>query len=80
MSTSKLAITMGEKLLKRLDRLVAERMYPSRSRAIQAAVEEKVHRMDRGRLARECGKLDSQLEQNLADEGLVEDLVEWPEY
>lgn len=80
MSTSKVAITLDEQLLKRLDRLVAERRFPNRSRAIQAAVEEKLERMERSRLARESAKLDPAFEQKLADEGLVRDVVEWPEY
>jgi metal-responsive CopG/Arc/MetJ family transcriptional regulator len=80
MAMSKVAITLDEELLERLDRLVAERRFPNRSRAIQEAVEEKLSRMERGRLAREAAKLDRAFEQKLADEGLAGDLVEWPEY
>jgi len=80
MSTRKVAITLDKDLLERLDQLVAERRFPSRSRAIQEAVREKLTRLDRGRLARESAKLDPQFEQELADEGLAEDLAEWPEY
>lgn len=80
MGTYKVAITLDKDLLERLDQLVAERRFPSRSRAIQEAVREKLTRLDRGRLARESAKLDPQFEQGLADEGLAEDLAEWPEY
>ena len=80
MSVSKIAITLDKELLMRIDRLVAERRFPSRSRAIQEAVEEKLTRLERSRLAREAAKLDKQFEQMLADEGLVEDETEWPEY
>lgn len=80
MGTSKVAITIDEKLLKRLDSLVAQRRFPNRSRAIQTAVEEKLERMERSRLARESARLDRAFEQKLADEGLVGDAVEWPEY
>lgn len=59
---------------------VVERQFPSRSRLIQLAVQEKVERMERTRLARECAKLDVAFEQQLADEGLKGDLEEWPEY
>ncbi len=38
---------------------------------IQQAVEEKIGRIDRTRLARECGKLSPAEEQALADEGLA---------
>ena len=54
MGTSKVAITLDEELLERIDRLVAERKFPSRSRAIQLAVKAQIDRLDRRRLAREC--------------------------
>ncbi len=79
MSTAKVAISIDQQLLRRLDRLVAEKRFPNRSRAIQEAVEEKLLRLDRSRLARETSKLDRHFERKLADEGLVEE-VEWPEY
>ena len=41
MRTAKVAITLDENLLKRLDRLVRNRMFENRSRAIQEAVSEK---------------------------------------
>ena len=42
MSTAKIAITMREDLLRKLDRLVRSKAFPSRSRAVQEAVEEKL--------------------------------------
>jgi metal-responsive CopG/Arc/MetJ family transcriptional regulator len=80
MGTSKVAITIDEGLLERLDRLVAERRFPSRSRAIALAVRAQLERMDRGRLARECAKLDPVSERQLAEEGASADLEQWPEY
>jgi len=80
MGAAKVAITIEEELLRRVDRLVAEKKFPNRSRAIQDAVKEKLERIDRGRLARECAKLDPRAERKLADEGLAEDLNEWPEF
>jgi len=59
---------------------VEEEAFPSRSRAIQEAVAEKLSRLDRTRLIRETAKLDAQYEQELAEEGLAEDVEEWPEY
>ena len=79
MTVQKIAITIDEKLLKRVDRLVEEDRFPSRSRAIQEAVREKIERMESSRLARELAKLDPVFEQKLADEDLG-DLQEWPEY
>ncbi|NBT24475.1 ribbon-helix-helix protein, CopG family [bacterium] len=80
MSVAKIAITMEEALVEQVDRLVRERAYPNRSRAIQDAVADKLRRMDRGRLARECAKLDPKLEQALAEEGIGAEAASWPEY
>lgn len=80
MPAAKVAITIEEQLLKRIDRLVAQRKFPNRSQAIQEAVRDKLDRLERGRLARECAKLNKSAEQRMADEGLAEDLAEWPEF
>jgi metal-responsive CopG/Arc/MetJ family transcriptional regulator len=80
MGAAKVAITIEEDLLKRIDRLVDQKKFANRSRAIQEAVRDKLERLDRGRLARECAKLNKRSEQRIADEGLGEDLKEWPEF
>ncbi|MGH7255328.1 MAG: CopG family ribbon-helix-helix protein [Nitrospirales bacterium] len=80
MPRSKVAIFLDESTLERLDKLVEQAAFPSRSRAIQQAVEEKLARLERSRLARECAKLDPAFEKALAEEGLTEDASEWPEY
>lgn len=80
MGRSKVAITIDEDLLEKLDRLVKKAMFRNRSQAIQLAVKEKLERVDRSRLARECSKLDPSFEKALAEEGLSEELREWPEY
>ena len=80
MGTSKIAISLDASLLDRIDRLVKERRFPSRSRAIALAVKAQIDRLDRTRLARECAKLDPAHEQALAEEGASYDLDEWPEY
>jgi metal-responsive CopG/Arc/MetJ family transcriptional regulator len=80
MSMTKVAITIDSELLKGLDRLVAERVFPNRSRAVQQAVRDQLERLSRTRLARECAKLDPSAERALAEEGLAGDLEEWPEY
>ena len=79
MTVHKIAITIDEQLLKQIDRLVSERHFPNRSRAIQDAVREKIERVESNRLARELSKLDRVFEQQLADEGLG-DIQEWPAY
>lgn len=80
MSKTKIAITLGEDIVKRIDQLVSEDFFPNRSRIIEEAVEEKLQRLDQSRLARECAKLDPQYERALAEEGFNEVLAEWPEY
>jgi Arc/MetJ-type ribon-helix-helix transcriptional regulator len=80
MPRDKIAITLDRQLLRRVDRLVRARGFPSRSHAIAQAVAEKLERLDRTRLARECAKLDPRAEAALADEGLSTDLRAWPAY
>ena len=80
MGKARIAISLDESILERLDFLVNRRLYTNRSRAIQQAVEEKLERVGRSRLARECAKLDPRLEKALAEEGLSEDVSKWPAY
>lgn len=80
MGKSKIAITIDERIVGRIDRLVRQRAYQSRSQAIEEALQDKLARLDRSRLAREVAKLDPEFEKMLAEEGLSKDLSEWPEY
>ncbi|MCF6148289.1 MAG: ribbon-helix-helix protein, CopG family [Candidatus Kuenenia sp.] len=70
MSKTKIAITLDQHIVKRLDRLVKEDAFTSRSQAIQEAVEEKLQRMDSSRLAKECLKFDPAFEKSIAEEGM----------
>ena len=80
MSKTKIAITLDEQYIQELDHLVTSRYYQSRSQAIQEAVEEKLRRIKHVRLSKECSKLDPSFEKAMAEEGITEDLDEWPEY
>jgi metal-responsive CopG/Arc/MetJ family transcriptional regulator len=80
MARSKVAISLDRDALARLDRLVRQGVFPNRSQAVEQAVEEKLERLERSRLARECTKLDPSFEQALAEEGMGEELTSWPEY
>ncbi len=80
MAASKIAITIDDRTLKRLDYLVKSNAFPNRSKAIQEAVEEKLWRMEKSRLSQECAKLDPKFEQTLAEEGFSSELEKWPEY
>ncbi len=80
MGKEKIAITLDEQCIDELDRLVERRIFQSRSQAIQEAVSEKLMRMKRTRLAEESAKLEPEFERALAEEGLAEDMKQWPEY
>ncbi len=80
MPSVKVAITLEKETLRELDSLVARRVFPNRSRAIQSAVQEKLGRLLGSRLAIECAKLDPKEEQAMAEEGFDADMREWPEF
>ncbi len=78
MPKRKVALTLDAQLVSRVDDLVSRDRFKNRSQAMETALSEKIERLDRARLARECAKLDRAEEQRLADEGL--DAKTWPEY
>lgn len=80
MAKTKIAVTLDIKIVKKIDNLVNKKIFPNRSQAIQEALQEKIKKMEHGRLARECAKLDPAFEKTLAEEGMSEELNEWPEY
>jgi metal-responsive CopG/Arc/MetJ family transcriptional regulator len=80
MSRIKVAITIEEGLLAKVDALVRRKVFSNRSRAIQDAVQEKLERLERNRLAEECAKLDPSFEKAMADDGLSEELAAWQKY
>ena len=80
MPKTKIAIAIDPALLGRLDDLVADARFPSRSQAVEAAVRDALERLDRTRLARECARLDPSFEKALAEEGLAADAGTWPAY
>jgi metal-responsive CopG/Arc/MetJ family transcriptional regulator len=80
MSVAKLAISLNISTLRRLDSLVHKHYFPSRSKAIQEAIEEKLVRIDKSRLALECEKLNPIEEQQMAEEGIGSEVKEWEKY
>lgn len=80
MASTKVAITVEEGLLAQVDRWVTEGRYPNRSKAIQAALREKLERSRRRRLAEEAAKLDPKEERALAEEGFDAESETWPAY
>jgi len=77
---TKVAVTLDAKLLARVDALVREARFPNRSQAVEAALAEKLDRLGRVRLARECARLDPAQERALAEEGMEAELKRWPAY
>ncbi len=80
MSRTKIAITLDENTLQRVDRLITAHIFPNRSQAIQQAVEEKLQKLEHSLLAKECAKLDPKLEKALSEEGFTTDLKTWPQF
>lgn len=79
MRKPKIAITVDETALAEIDRLVAAGVFPNRSNAIESAVHERIEKLRRSCLARECAKLDPIVEQSFANERYVGDM-EAPAY
>ena len=80
MAKTKLAVTLDSALVSELDQLVSKHRFANRSQAVEIAVAEKLERLAKARLARECAKLDPGEERALAEEGLAGSRETWPEY
>ena len=80
MTATKVAVTIDHTLLQQIDQLVAQKIFPSRSRAVQEALQTLGYRQERSRLTRECAKLDIAFEQAMAKEKMEEELAQWPTY
>ena len=80
MAKAKLAVTLDEKTLAEVDSLVRRRVFPNRSRIIEMAVQEKLARLGKNRLAGECMRLDPSFEKAMAEEGMSEEIDQWPAY
>ncbi len=80
MPKTKVGLTLEAGLVERVDELVAQQRFRNRSQAVEAALAEKLQRIDRTRLAEECARLDPKEEKALAEEGLAGSLETWPEY
>jgi metal-responsive CopG/Arc/MetJ family transcriptional regulator len=80
MSVAKVTISLDQNLVSKVDRLVQSRLFANRSQVIQVAVEEKIARLEKTRLAEQCARLDPAEEQALADEGLAAEAAQWPAY
>ena len=75
----KVAISIDERSLQEVDRLVRDRVYPNRSKAVQDAVADKLARLKKTRLLRESRKLDPNQERAASEEWLSGE-EEWPPF
>lgn len=80
MPKAKIAVSIDNNVLDRVDELVRRRVFGNRSQAFESAILEKIDRLNRTRLAFECAKLDPVEERELSEEGLSEESSRWPEY
>ena len=80
MATIKVAVTIDSELVEEVDQLVSKEVFPNRSKAVQEALREKLARLRRTRLARECAKLNPSEEKAMAEEGMNQELSTWPAY
>ena len=80
MAKAKLAVTLDETILSEVDSLVKRRLFPNRSRVIEQAVQEKLERLKKSRLADQCALLDPAFEKALAEGGIGAEVDPWPAY
>jgi metal-responsive CopG/Arc/MetJ family transcriptional regulator len=80
MRVAKVTVSLEAGLVREVDRLVNERVFASRSQAVDLAIKEKLQRIKKSRLKRACALLDPDDEQAFAEIGVTEDLTAWPEY
>ena len=80
MTESKITISVSPLVLLRLEALVQNEHYASRSEAIKKAVEAQLQRLERTRLSDQCALLDMDEEQAMADLGLAADAAAWPAF
>lgn len=80
MSMTKIAISINKDQLHQVDLYVKEKKFKNRSQVFQFSIDKVLKLLAHDRLAKECAKLDVKSEQEIADEGLSEDLNIWPKY
>jgi len=78
MRKAKVALSLDSEVVRRVDELVEQAAFASRSQAVEEALREKLARLDRIRLSREVAKLDPEQEKSLAEEGIEGELGSWP--
>jgi metal-responsive CopG/Arc/MetJ family transcriptional regulator len=80
MAIAKIAVSIDQAQLKKIDWYVKKHIFKNRSQAFQVSISHTLDELEHKRLAIECAKLDVSEEQEMADMGLDEDLESWPKY
>ncbi|MDP1574512.1 MAG: ribbon-helix-helix domain-containing protein [Coxiellaceae bacterium] len=80
MSVAKIAISIDQLLLKKLDYWVKQEKFENRSQAIQLAIEASIVDLEQHALSCECEKLNRKEEQKIAEEGLSGDADAWEKF
>ena len=80
MSKQKIAVTVDEKLVREIDRMVADKVFPSRSGAVESAIRLFEKLKKRRRLLLELDKIAPEEEIALAAEFKDADTETWPDY
>ena len=80
MNTVRLAVSLEKNILDQIDTLVKNKQYPSRSQLVRSALKEKISKLNKNRLVKECDKLDDKFEVKLSEESFFVENEEWPEY
>ena len=78
MSTVKVTVTLDKRVLFKLDELVDENIFKSRSTAVQKAIKDEIKIVKRKQFIEACKKLNSAEEIATAEEGM--ELDTWPKY
>ena len=80
MAAFKFVISVDRVLMERLDDFVQRGYFLNRSTAFQTAFKDKIDRIERKRLTKECAKLDPKFEREQAEDVTMEEFKSWPEF
>lgn len=79
MGAKKFAVSIDEGLIKKLDKAVKNGSAKNRSNALQLALSEYLAKLEIEAIKKECSKLNSKEEREMANE-FIEEVESWPKY
>lgn len=80
MPKAKIAITINEDIVDKIDQLVKKHDYQNRSQVIEDAIREKLLKINKYRLSKELNNIDIDEERKMAEEGIEGEINEWAQY